>query len=337
MAIYAVCAIYAALPGLLQDLILALLSIWRAAPTIGFMAIKRSKPRFHWFDEAQKRHPGLGTLGYLPIEVRNLIYAEVIRAEVFRAVKEYFAKHNYTFDPEWDIRAEVFVPYQSRKEGPLDRRFRHDLPAFRAASRTVQSEMHRMYFSTTMMRLDSRYGSPDPRLRILSTQQTDMIRRVAVNLDPGPIAAFWIAFLRPNPLPNLQTVVLHRNHQHGQRSYLKRLNDHATFRYCSGEHCNVGRGTTNTDGSRCKHVQRLLKLATERLRRGLVTYELIAKIPTKNAPNVSIQPRPRPEDCSACYEKCEAILQHVKTHEDGRIVPTLVPTLRISFKWQYLE
>ncbi|KAL8896928.1 MAG: hypothetical protein Q9207_007476 [Kuettlingeria erythrocarpa] len=316
--------IYAALPGPLQDLILALLSTWRAAPTTGLMALRRSKARFRWFNGAKKRHPGLGTLGYLPIEVRHLIYTEVIRA-----VEEDYAKSEGCLDHKLDIHAELFMPFQTREKRPFDTRTSHDIAVFRAVSRTVQSELHRMYLSTMVMTFCSPH---DLRIRNFSTQQTDLVRKIVVDLDPRRSGSSWITFLRRNSLPNLQTVVLRLDHQRGLRSYLRRLSDHAVRQYCDGKHCKFGLDTTRKDGRRCTHVQKLLRLA-ERLLHDLAVYEVIAKLLAKNVPNASIQQGPRPEDCSLCYEKCEAILQHARTHEDG----WLVPTLEISPTWRELE
>ena len=41
--------------------------------------LNRTKRRWHWFVEAERLNPGLGTLQYLPAEVRRLIWKELFR------------------------------------------------------------------------------------------------------------------------------------------------------------------------------------------------------------------------------------------------------------------
>lgn len=317
-------AIYSASPGPLKDLIMTLPFNWRAAPTVGLKALKRSESRFHWFAEAKNQNPGLGTLGYLPIEVRHLIYKEIIEAVV-----EDF-KGYWCFDRVSDMHDILFLPLNARKKGPLEsRRTGQDIHALRAASGIIQSEIHQMHLSQTVMKL---YSPFDHQFRSLSTQQTALISRMAMDLHPRYNGALWIRFLRQNPLPNLQTVALGLGHDHGQVSYLKRLSDLATFQYCSGEQCKSGFDKPNADGRRCNHVNKLFRLA-KRLRQDLTVYEVISKILTKNVPNAYIQQARRPEHCSMCYKHCGAILQHVKSYKDE----WLVPTLDTTFKWQGLE
>ena len=41
--------------------------------------LNRTKRRWAWFDEAQRLNPGLGTLQYLPAEVRRMIWKELFQ------------------------------------------------------------------------------------------------------------------------------------------------------------------------------------------------------------------------------------------------------------------
>ncbi|KAL8750360.1 MAG: hypothetical protein Q9184_006450 [Pyrenodesmia sp. 2 TL-2023] len=317
-------AIYSASPGPLKDLILTLPFKWRPAPTAGLRALKRSESRFHWFAEAKNRNPGLGTLGYLPIEVRHLIYEEIIKA-----VEEDFEKY-WSFHRFYDMHDILFRPLNLRKKGPFGwEPASQNIPALRAASGIIQSEIHQMYLSKTVI---ESWFPRNNRIGGLSVQQTALVGRIAVDLCPRYNGAFWIKFLRQNPMPNLKTVALSLDHDHGRGSYLKRLSDLSTFRYCDGEACKFGLDMTNTDGRRCKHVQKLFILA-KRLRQDLTVFEVIAKVLANNVPNASVQLAQHAPPCSLCYEKCEAILDNTKTHEDK----WLIPTLDTTFKWQELE
>ncbi|KAL8637579.1 MAG: hypothetical protein Q9226_009109, partial [Calogaya cf. arnoldii] len=40
-------------------------------------AVDRSRSRWHWFAEGQRRDPALGTLSYLPVEIRRLIWRDI--------------------------------------------------------------------------------------------------------------------------------------------------------------------------------------------------------------------------------------------------------------------
>ncbi|KAL8923887.1 MAG: hypothetical protein Q9208_004323 [Pyrenodesmia sp. 3 TL-2023] len=319
-------AIYSASPGPLRDLIRTIPFDWRAAPTIGLKALRRSESRFHWFDEAKDRTPGLGTLGYLPIEVRHMIYTLIIQA-----VEEDLRKHRWCFDPVSDMHDVFFMPYNgARHKDPFEsERTSHDIAALLAASGIIQSEIQKLHLSTVVMKL---YSPLDHPFRSLSIEQTALVGRIAIDLLPGNNDDLWIGFLRQNLLPNLKSIVLRLGHDHGQVPYLKRLSDLATFQYCSGEPCKSGLAKTKAGGMRCKHVQKLFMLA-KRLRQDLTVYEVTARILARNVPNAAIQQAPRPEHCSMCYKHCGAILQHAEKHSDE----WLVPTLDTTFKWQDLE
>lgn len=247
--------------------------------------IDRSRSRWQWFATGQLRNPGLGTLSYLPVELRDLIWIKLDIGGEFRWLRNFIG------------------PFQSPYE------LRHfNLSAVRRVSHPVKVEFDRAIFATTPIIFFSPTHAMSL-LRCIDKWQFSCIRHVSFLLDGSDSVSKWDALFQRSLPPNLQTICLDLYHGHGQSSHdqYKEIFD----RVC-GTRCKKSLGKTTTGEKRmCSHIHKLNYLS-KKLKRDLSVFEYITRMLTRTAPQATIKLAKEIIDCRLCHESCKELLKDVR-------------------------
>ncbi|KAL8994367.1 MAG: hypothetical protein Q9188_007086 [Gyalolechia gomerana] len=255
--------------------------------------IDRSLSRSHWFTAGQRQNPGLGTLSYLPVEIRNRIWMYTLNHNAFC----YFNSDIWLHQARGCLYEDYWLPSWKRD---------YDVRALRAASQKIRLEFDQTFFRATPMEFESIF-SATRLMRQIDTWQFQWIRQISFKLvgkDGGPS---WTTFFRNHLPPNLQKVCLDLHHEHGQTSlrWYKSVFDGN----CGGARCKTSLKPTKTGEKRsCSHLQKLNYLS-KRLERDLSMFESVTRTLARNVPQATVQLVKTNADCSLCHESCRALLK----------------------------
>lgn len=201
-------------PGLTTDVYLTLPLARDFDPSAMEKAVGRSRSRWHWFTEGQRRNPALGTLSYLPVEIRWLIWRELAGGKTWQ---ELVAPTTYCCEMWYCMREntrEWFfddsgVSYQDRQQLYRDHapsfceRARSmvrnltptvPIPVLRKAVPLAGLEFDEMYLSTTTFEFDRRWGVNDLLNYRITPWQLPWIRHLSFVLNSQDDG--WLPFFR---------------------------------------------------------------------------------------------------------------------------------------------
>lgn len=338
---------------------------FKTCPEIPFItlleALIQTYKNPHWFTESKES--GLGTLGHLPIEIRQMIYQEVIQTyknEMYECYKKDNLKTifrdmfviSYDEYPEY-LYTRMFESFNQDKFDEDKRGERLPLPtpkathycyncwvkpappivpltlssqgvpALRGVSRILQAECDNTFFATTTIRCPDWLKAYTMLMAPSPLLPKASIRRISFTIDSGARCSKGWIELFRRHLP----LDLH--------TIILDLNhDHGWSRYHQYQSflrdpyyepdCSTCFKYPGAP-KRCKHLDKLKRLAG-RLRQDLRLFEILAKIVKEKLPRVAVKLAPGSVDCT-CHQYCRAILQNAETREFDWIVPTLeIPT-----------
>lgn len=285
------------------------------------------KRRPKWAMEAQQRNPGLGTLSYLPPEVRQLIWKAPLEINAVKSTSSCcpllvsrglyeIATAALTVGDEWRAipndfgrwmdkyvhlplvpSPRLFIPYKhlihvfswAQKWKYCERR-RRALPA-------LQDEIDQTFLRAYCAGFESTQSIEDF-MRILEPHMSRNIAHMRLKLGRQPYrkwrlkeAKFWREFFNHPPLPNLRSVSLEFNHEHGCRSH--ELNDrHRT------------RATTDDE---LEMVQAQRKTG---VKQDLALLEILCMIAARN--EIIVTMADSNNGCEWCSDACQAIVASVE-------------------------
>ncbi|KAI4272981.1 MAG: hypothetical protein LQ337_004940 [Flavoplaca oasis] len=293
-------------------------------------AVERSRSRWHWFVEGRRRNPALGTLSYLPIEIRCLIWKEIAGRHSWQdLVRNWpwsdwrFASHYY--DTDLFIDSPPFIGHAGSRHLWLGnirdtvKDIHEDLPMpyLRMALPLVGLEFDEMFLSTTTLEFCAWTSVMSTLNRYITPWQLPWLRHLSILLDSD---AFGQVIFRENDLPpNLTKLTLDLAHENHLELYKKYQSVVRTK--CRGESCRVGRysGSTKPGASRsCKHINKSNFLANK-LERDIELLETTTMVVVRNKPSVTIQLGNKNVQCRLCHSRCREILDSIKSDNGARI------------------
>ncbi|KAL8757194.1 MAG: hypothetical protein Q9184_004280 [Pyrenodesmia sp. 2 TL-2023] len=265
-------------------------------------AVERSRSRWHWFAEGRRRNPALGTLGYLPVEIRWLIWREVAGG---RTWQQLVASVN------WDPPSLNRLPYEEYFLW-LDRltvMFRDfpknvPLPVLRKGIPLAGLEFDEMYLSTTALILPRVSGANRVLDKNVAPWQLTWIRHLSFILDSG--GDDWLQFFERDLPPNLTKVTLDLNHRQHLQPYNQYKN--TIICDCEGEAC---------PGRRRKHHTNLSFLAKKTARDVDLLEIVVAKL-MRVKPAVVIRLSEGNGECPLCHNDCQRTLEETRLNKLGR-------------------
>lgn len=269
-----------------------------------------------WFAAAKHRSPGLGTLSYLPLEIRCLIYREITRTYRDSWSAEYIC--GFLFLGLFDA-FEVWGVGEVTWRGAASQ----VVSAIRASSKTIQCEFDELILSTTIVSwYQSCYSISTFADKRLSPLRASWIRRVSINIEADHRVKQLPRLLREYIPPNIRVVVIDFDHDHGQYNYRVQLGK--LPRICAGLSCTSGlHPLKRYDRSKvrsCKHLHKLFALG-QTIRNQLHVFESVVKIMKASRPEAEIQLAPT--GCLRCPRLCAAILNNIQTDELPRFIQSL--------------
>ncbi|KAL8923893.1 MAG: hypothetical protein Q9208_004329 [Pyrenodesmia sp. 3 TL-2023] len=317
-----------------------------------------------WFTESKEY--GLGTLGHLPIEVRQIIYKEVIetyKKEMLECYEKDYWKtcpktmpvHTYNDYPEY-LYKNTFEPfnldkYDEYKKGerpplpapkPTHKCYHcwrkpapptvpltlssQNVPALRSVSRALQSECDNAIFSTTTIKCPDWLKAYTILVGPSPPLPKASIRRISLVVDSGSGCSKGWIELIRRHLPLDLQTIILDLNHDHGRSKCHQYLSNLRHPYCEPNCSSCFRYPNIT--KRCKHVDKLNRLAG-RLRQDLRLFEILAKILKEKFPHVAVK-LAESVDCT-CHQYCRSILQNGETGEFDWIVPNMeVPNILLD-------
>ncbi|KAI4183569.1 MAG: hypothetical protein LQ348_004662 [Seirophora lacunosa] len=244
-------------------------------------ALQHTLANPEWFIEGTRRDPAFGTLSYLPVEIRCLIWQNLV-GETMR------------------LKAGLW-PISSR--------------SLRTALPLVGLEIDHLYFTTTKLHFDS-YVVASAFWRLnLPPWKIPWVHHLSFTFGAGH-DAHWIEWFRGGLPPNLETVTLDFDHDHGDRKYREYAKAMSGFFLAFG--VQLLRGNNSGEKVISRRTQKLNFLG-RKLQRDLALLEVVTKIIARTAPRAAIMLGPSNQNCKACHQQCKEILKEV---ENESLCPT---------------
>ncbi|KAI4234386.1 MAG: hypothetical protein LQ349_003837 [Xanthoria aureola] len=296
-------------------------------------AIGRSRSRWHWFTEGQRRNPALGTLSYLPVEIRRLIWQQLAGGATWQELvgpttsccDPWYCMHQNTQEWFFDVSG---VSYRDRQQFCI-----HHEPSFREHARSVVRdltpsvpvpvlrkgvplaglEFDEMYLSTTTLEFNHRRRVNDLLNYQITPWQLPWIRHLSFVLNSEDDG--WLSFFRRQLPPNLRTVMLDLNHNQHLQPY--NHYQQVVEWECEGRYCTVGkhRATKTILANACKHIHHSRFLA-KKLERDIGLFKDVALTLTRDNPLenplTAIKLGKENFGCRLCHGRCRTILEKVK-------------------------
>ncbi|KAL9012580.1 MAG: hypothetical protein Q9173_002662 [Seirophora scorigena] len=240
-------------------------------------ALQHSLANPEWFLEGRRRDPAFGTLSYLPVEIRCLIWQNLVRGTT---------RSKADLWPAW-VRS--------------SRRLRMALPL-------VGLEIDHLYLTTTRLHFDS-YVIAIAFWRLkLPPWEISWIHHLSFTFGAGN-DDHWIEWFRGGLPPNLETVTLNFDHDHGGRKYREYAMMVSGF--CLASRVLLLRGK-NLGEKRISRRTQKLNFLGRKVQRDLALLEVVTKIIARTAPRAAIMLGPTNQDCKACHQQCEEVLKEVE-------------------------
>ncbi|KAI4226817.1 MAG: hypothetical protein L6R36_002906 [Xanthoria steineri] len=299
-------------------------------------AIGRSRSRWHWFTEGQRRNPALGTLSYLPVEIRWLIWQQLAGGATWQELvgptisccDPWYCRHQNARDWFFDNSRVVGVSYRDRKQFGMDhgpsfakhvRSMVRDLtprvpvPVLRKGVPLAGLEFDEMYLATTTLEVDHHRKVNDLLTYHITPWQLPWIRHLSFVLNSQDDG--WLPFFRRQLPPNLRTVMLDLKHDQHLQPYnqYQEVVDHE----CEGRYCTVGkhRATKTILANACKHIHQS-RFWAKKLERDIGLFKDVALTLTRDNPLDNpltlIQLGKENFGCRLCHGRCRRILDKVK-------------------------
>lgn len=283
-------------------------------------AVERSRSRWHWFAEGQCRNPALGTLSYLPVEIRWLIWQELAGRETWQKLvapmshwgRWWYSPYQYAnvcFDVSLLSYRDHVRSYREHVESVIeDLTPNVPVPVLRKGVPLAGLEFEERYLSTTTLEFRYLWEANDTFNDKITPWQIPWIRHLSFVLDSGNDG--WLPFFQRYLPPNLRTVTLDLNHDQHLRPYKEY--QIAIGRQCGGQHCTVGRHrSTKTILARsCKHYHKSRFLA-KKIDRDVGLVEDVTSTLTRDNPLVAIQLGKKNTECLLCHHRCRRILDQI--------------------------
>ncbi|KAL8919863.1 MAG: hypothetical protein Q9208_006596 [Pyrenodesmia sp. 3 TL-2023] len=260
-------------------------------------AIERSRSRWHWFTEGQRRNPALGTLSYLPVEVRWLIWRELAAGETWQLLIDPMDRLFRQFF--WRSSLDDLPSCVTLVRAVLDDIHSHvPVPVLRKAIPLVGLEFDEMYLSTTTLHFRQVWEANRCLGEQIAPWQLPWIRHLSFLLDSQDDN--WLKFFERDLPPRLRTITLdlaHAQHMRPYERYKQTIKDH-----CGGEACS---------GRRRKHHTNLGFLAKKTVR-DVDLLEIVVAILMRNYPVVTIRLGVGNDECPLCRDRCRKILEEAR-------------------------
>ncbi|KAI4266120.1 MAG: hypothetical protein L6R35_006983 [Caloplaca aegaea] len=250
--------------------------------------IQRSLANPEWFLEGRRRDPAFGTLSYLPVEIRCLIWKNLV---------QWTTRPTAGLPPMWMI-----SPYAASEE-QVCRRLREALPI-------VALEIDHVYLATTNLRFDSYKDVSTFWSQSLAPWQIPWIRHLSLNLGVGRDHD-WIQWFWTDLPPNLKTITLDFNHDHGIR---ERSEYSAAMKsFCPNTKCTLRPRDEKGEEQLCKHMHKF-NFLDRKLDRDLALLEVVTKIIARSIPTAAVMLGPTDRDwkCGFCHRWCKTILEDLE-------------------------
>lgn len=240
-------------------------------------ALQRSLANPEWFIEGTRRDPAFGTLSYLPVEIRCLIWQNLVGGTM---------RSKAGLWPVW-VR--------------FSRRLRTALPL-------VGLEIDHLYLTTTKLHFDSYvFASAFWRLD-LPPWEIPWIRHLSFTFGAGH-DDHWIEWFRGGLPPNLETVTLDFDHDHGDRKYREYAMAMSGFFLAFGVQLLGGK---NSGEKLISRRTQKLNFLCRKVQRDLALLEVVTKIIARTAPRAVMMLGPSNQYCKACHQQCKEILKEVE-------------------------
>lgn len=236
-------------------------------------AIDRSIRRWSWFTQAQKLYPSLGTLSYLPVEVRLLIWRKLVEGRSWQQLV-----HPDMFHMVSGVWEKCFPVHRLREAIPL-----------------AGLEFDQMHLSTVPLHFGSAKAASEFWDHKITPWQLPWIRNLSFTLESDSTQSWLHYFHRALP-PNLKTVTLDFQH--------------ATL--CLTGNCSSSPrpGTTTRQVLGRKHHR--VTQSAKRLERDLALFEVIAKVVAREAPQAVILLGQQDIKCQSFIAMCKGILTEIE-------------------------
>lgn len=320
-------------PGAATDIHLTLPLARDFDPSAMEKAIGRSRSRWHWFTEGQRRNPALGTLSYLPVEIRWLIWQQLAGEATWQELvgpttsccDPWYCMHENT--REWFFNR-AGVSYRDCQQlylyhAPLICEYARSvvrdiiptvsLPVLRKGVPFVGLEFDEMYLSTATLEFDHRRRVNDLLNYQITPWQLPWIRHLSFVLNSQDDG--WLPFFRRQLPPNLRTVTLDLKHNQHLQPYNQY--QQVVERECGGRYCTVGkhRATKTILANACKHIHQS-RFWAKKLKRHIGLFRDVALTLTRDNPLDNpltlIQLDKENFGCRQCHDGCRTILDKVK-------------------------
>ncbi|KAL8904267.1 MAG: hypothetical protein Q9207_003394 [Kuettlingeria erythrocarpa] len=267
-------------------------------------AVERSRSRWHWFTQGQRRNPALGTLSYLPVEIRWLIWREFTRGLTWQHLLDRFYIKSFqdSFRRLASVDESSFLKHvraileDAPKYLPV--------PVLRRGMPLVGLELDEMYLTTTAVKLDGVGGAYQLVKRSIAPWQLSWLRHLSFVLDSRDDN--WLQFFERDLFPNLTKITLdlaHYRHLTPYEQYKK-----TTERQCAGDACLAPRRKHHTN----------LRFWAKKTARDVDLLEIVTALLGRKYPSVTIQLAEENVECRLCHEKCLSVMEWAKLDNPGR-------------------
>ncbi|KAI4180804.1 MAG: hypothetical protein LQ346_006913 [Caloplaca aetnensis] len=255
--------------------------------------VEQTRAKWQWFHDGQRRNPALGTLSYLPVEVRWLIWMQLSPRVITKPESAFYL---------W------WPSSMTDGGGPVSDGEEH-IPTLHKALPLVALEIDQLYLTKTTLHLNANLRFSSLWCHKLAPWQLPWLRHLSIILeteDGQPRRGQgerWIEIFDTRQFPNLSTLVVDVEHLHGEildSYYLDFEMD-----ICGGILCKNGRKPTMTYKDHRKYYSNIL-------RRELAVLEVVTKVAMRRTPGVKIQLGKMNVLCEICHDKCKAILDELE-------------------------
>ena len=138
----------------------------QANPASTERILKRSRDRWEWFSDAQKADPALGTLSYLPYEIRQLIFVHTLACRPTLSADGPW-EYDYRLGPPLNVSAYYFG---ENGRATIDSR----INGLRLASSSIKAE----YEDVLLSKRTFRFNDPDSLMSFITRLNNAQLSRV---------------------------------------------------------------------------------------------------------------------------------------------------------------
>lgn len=162
--------------------------------------LQKTRQRWQWFSEARDRHPQLGTLGYLPYEIRSLVFEWALACPP-TASADGLWEYNHHRGPVLNLNSYYFGFGRSRA---IDDSFNH----LRSISSVVRAEYEEVFLSKRTFRFNAA-SNLEAFLTQLSDIQRARIMHVALGISVLYSTISWLGTVKmlSDTLRSLQILI----------------------------------------------------------------------------------------------------------------------------------